>query len=318
MRVVFLGSPVFAVPSLISLADHDNVDVALVVTQPDRPAGRGRVLTQPPVKLAAIDRGLPVYQPASLRDDPEVQPLRDAAPDILIVVAYGELLRRNVLDLAPHGCLNVHPSLLPLYRGAAPIPAAILNGDPVTGVSIIKLVRKLDAGPVVAQFESEIDATDTTGSLGSRLSSLSAEILPDVTRRYIAGELPPAAQNDDLATYTREWTTADGQIDWSQSANEIERLVRAANPWPIAWTTDGDVRLRVLSSRVADVEPLDHELPGTVLVSSGRIVVATGSGGLELIEVQPAGKRAMPAGDWWRGTRRATAVLGSPLANVDG
>jgi methionyl-tRNA formyltransferase len=314
LRVVFLGSPAFAVPSLVRLADHDKIDVALVVTQPDRPAGRGRALTPPAVKLAAIERGLPVYQPESLREDAAVQPLRDAMPDVLIVVAYGELLRRNVLELTPHGCLNVHPSLLPRYRGAAPIPAAILNGDTTTGVSIMKLVRKLDAGPIVTQVTEAVRPDDTTATLGERLADLASSTLPDIALRHVAGELRPVPQDDEIATYTREWTMADAMIDWTQPAEHIERLVRAANPWPIAWTTDGDVRLRILASRIADKLPLTTDPGGTVRMDSGRVVVAALDGYLELLQVQPAGKRVMQAGDWWRGTRRATAVLGASLA----
>ena len=311
MRVVFLGSPAFAVPSLAALAEHDKVEVALVVTQPDRPAGRGRTTTPPPVKRAALDLGLPVYQPPTLRDDDAVEPLRDVQPDVLIVVAYGELLRRNVLELTAHGCLNVHPSLLPRYRGAAPIPAAILNGDQTTGVSIMKLVRKLDAGPIVAQFQTDVRPNDTTGSLSDRLATLAARTLPDVALAYVAGLLPPIPQDDESATYTREWTTADAQIDWTQPVRQIERLVRATNPWPVAWTTIGETRLRVLAARVAEGTSSSQLAPGTVTTIDGSIVVATSDGDLLLDQVQPAGKRPMPAGDWWRGTQRTTAVLGA-------
>ncbi len=314
MRVVFLGSPAFAVPSLAQLAEHDNIEVALVVTQPDRPAGRGRTLSPPPVKSAALDLGLPIYQPETLRDDAAVEPLRDAAPDLLIVVAYGELLRRNVLELTPHGCLNVHPSLLPRYRGASPIPAAILNGDETTGVSIMKLVRKLDAGPIVTQVEAGILPDDTTGSLSERLAGLAAQMLPPTALRYVAGELSPIPQDDSLATITREWSTADARIDWSQPAATIERLVRAANPWPIAWTTDGETRLRIVVSTLASGRSLTSQPPGTVTTRDGEVVVATPDGWLRLDLVQPAGKKAMPAADWWRGTRRATTVLGASLA----
>jgi len=310
LRVVFLGSPAFAVPSLVALAEDDNIDVALVVTQPDRPAGRGRTLTAPAVKTAALERGLPVYQPMSLRKDDAVQPLRDARPDVLIVVAYGELLRRNVLELTPHGCLNVHPSLLPRYRGAAPIPAAIINGDELTGVSIMRLVRKLDAGPIVMQVEAPVYPDDTTASLSERLAALSASILPDVTLRYVAGELRPVEQDEALATHTREWTTEDARIDWNQPAITIERLVRAANPWPIAWTTDGELRLRIVQASLGQESATAP--PGTASLQDGALVVATGDGELRLDVVQPAGKRAMAATDWWRGTRRAATLLGSP------
>lgn len=311
MRVVFLGSPAFAVPSLTALTHSDNVDIPLVVTQPDRPAGRGRKLTPPPVKLAALELGLPVFQPETLRDDDAVARLRDAAPDVLVVVAYGELLRRNVLQMTPAGCLNVHPSLLPRYRGAAPIPAAILNGDTTTGVSIMRLVRKLDAGPIVTQVEAGVLADDTTGSLGTRLAGIAAEMLPEVVARYVAGKLTTVEQDEDAATHTREWTTADAQIDWSLPAQQIERLVRAADPWPVAWTTDGEQRLRVIAAHVSDDPDDGPEVPGTTRLSSGAVVVATGDGALVLDQVQPAGKRAMSATDWWRGTRRATARLGS-------
>jgi methionyl-tRNA formyltransferase len=311
LRVVFLGSPAFAVPSLIQLAEHDNIDVRLVVTQPDRPAGRGRSLTPPRVKTTALELGLPVHQPETLRDDSAVEPLRDAAPDLLVVVAYGELLRRNVLELTPHGCLNVHPSLLPRYRGSSPIPAAILNGDSTTGVSVMRLVRKLDAGPIVAQVEEPVRPDDTSGSLSERLAKRAARILPDIALRYVAGELPAIPQDESLVTVTREWTTADAQIDWSQSAQQIERLVRAANPWPVGWTTDGATRLRVLAASLGETVPQPDPPPGTVTMENGAVIVATSDGALQLEVVQPAGKRAMPAGDWWRGTRRTTTLLGS-------
>lgn len=313
MRVVFLGSPAFAVPSLVSLATHDKIEVSLVVTQPDRPAGRGRTLTPPPVKTAALELGMPVFQPETLRDADAVQVLRDAQPDVLLVVAYGELLRRSVLELTPDGCLNVHPSLLPRYRGAAPIPAAILNGDQITGVSIMKLVRKLDAGPILTQVETDVRPDDTTGSLSERLAELAARILPVVALNYMAGELLPVPQDDALATHTREWSTADAQIDWTQPAQQIERLVRAANPWPVAWTMDGETRLRILSARAVARTHARQLPPGTVTMSTGTVAVTTPDAVVVLDEVQPAGKRGMPAGDWWRGTRRATTLLGSPL-----
>ena len=316
MRVVFLGSPAFAVPSLIGLAQHDKIEVTLVVTQPDRPAGRGRSVTPPPVKSAAIQLGMPVYQPETLRDDDAVRQLSETTPDLLIVVAYGELLRRNVLEIAPNGCLNVHPSLLPRYRGASPIPAAILNGDPTTGVSVMKLVRKLDAGPIVAQVGTDVRPDDTTGSLSERLAALAARQLPDVSLRYVAGDLPPVPQDDALATYTREWSTDDASIEWSQSALHIERLVRAANPWPVAWTTDGATRLRILAANVSVDSTGDGLVPGTVSIRDGSVVVATADGSLRLDQVQPAGKRQMTAVDWWRGTRRSTAILGVSRASA--
>ncbi len=306
---MFLGSPAFAAPSLNRLVEHDNIDVVLVVTQPDRPAGRGRKLTPPAVKTAATTLGLQVFQPETLRDDASVQVLEDAQPDLLVVVAYGELLRRNVLNLTPHGCLNVHPSLLPQYRGASPIPTAILNGDATTGVSIMKLVRKLDAGPVVSQVQINIRPEDTTGSLGERLADLAAAILPDVALRYVAGELTPIEQDEAAASHTREWSTADAEIDWMTSARQIDRLVRASHPWPVAWTTDDDTRLRIHAASVAPDDSTLNAPPGTVAFDRGQVLVATRDGTLVLNQVQPAGKRVMAATDWWRGSRRTQAVF---------
>jgi methionyl-tRNA formyltransferase len=318
LRVVFLGSPSFAVPSLISLAHHEKIEIRLVVTQPDRPAGRGRTLAAPPVKHEALRLGLPVYQPESLRADADVQPVRDACPDVIVVVSYGELLRRNVLQLAPYGCLNVHPSALPKYRGAAPIQAAILNGDPSTAVSIIKLVRRLDAGPVIGRTPVDIMPEDTTGTLSARLADIAATMLPGVALAWVAGELTETPQDDGNATYTREWTTADARIDWRQPAIQIERLIRAANPWPIAWTVLGAERVRILAASVVpdpETRPGTPHEPGTIMGCAADVIVLAADGALQLETVQPAGKRSMPAPDWLRGVRREQPrfeVMGDP------
>lgn len=309
MRIVFLGSPNFAVPALHSLAASDDIVVSLVVTQPDRPAGRSRALTPPPVKLAATELGLPIMQPETLRDAPALDELRAAAPDLLVVVAYGELLRRDVLTSSPHGALNVHPSLLPRYRGASPIPAAILTGDMLTGTSVIKLIRRLDAGPIVAQHELNITQHDTTATLSERLAAQAAELLPEVCRAWVAGQLTPREQDEAQATYTREWTKDDARIDWAQPAEQIERLTRAALPWPIAWTLANGARLQVLRVALADAAS-QIGAPGTATQVAGRLLVQTGTLPLELVEVQPAGKRPLAAADWWRGLRVERLQLG--------
>lgn len=302
MRVVFLGSPSFAVPALHALVAHPAVDVALVVTQPDRPAGRGRSLTAPPVAAAALEAGIPLFQPTTLKDDVAVGRLRESHPDVLVVVAYGEILRRDVLDLCPHGAVNVHPSLLPRYRGATPIPAAILNGDITTGISFIRLVRRLDAGPIVAQYVHDIDSRDTTGSLGDRLAIYAASLLPEVLVEYVNDRIVPVLQDDALATYTREWTSADGRIDWQQPAEHIDRLVRASNPWPMAWSTIDSNRVRIIAAEVSTDSHPAH-VPGYIDTSTVAPQVSTGQGWLRLVTVQPAGKRPMPASDWLRGSR---------------
>ncbi|MBA2452262.1 MAG: methionyl-tRNA formyltransferase [Chloroflexia bacterium] len=308
-RIVFLGSPEFAVPSLQALTADTRFDVVMVVSQPNRPSGRGRRLAPPPVAAFAVDAGLPLLQPESLRDEDVLSMLQVTQADLLVVVAYGEILRRNLLELAPGGVLNVHPSLLPKYRGAAPIAGAIRNGDSQTGVSIIQLVRKLDAGPMIAQTTVDIDSGDTTGTLGERLSEQAADILPDVCVSWLAGSLTAVEQDDSLATYTREWTKADAEIDWLLPAVTIERLVRAALPWPVAWTSFDGQRLQV---RSASVTPGAGASPGQIVDHGKQLVVATGSGYLELLTVQPQGRTQMPASGWWNGLQSKPSRLGIP------
>ena len=277
----------------------------LVVTQPDRPAGRGRRLTPPAVKMAALELEIPVYQPEALRQPAAATPLREAAPDLLVVVAYGEILRRNVLELAPHGALNVHPSLLPRYRGAAPVRAALLNGDIETGISIIRLVRKLDAGPVVRQEVVAIEPGEDAAALSERLALLAAEMLPQTCLDWISGTLEPLEQDESQVTMTREWTRADARIAWDSRAERIERLVRASQPWPVAWSNLDGEPFRIHAARVSDIE-----LPAGLVRRSGkRVVAGCGEGALELVTVQPAGKRAMPAAGWWNGVRAEEVQL---------
>lgn len=308
LRVVFLGSPEFAIPSLRALVNHPDIEVVLVVTQPDRPSGRGRRLTPPPVKVAADELGIVSMQPDTLRDASAIELIRSVQPDLLIVVAYGEILRKSILTLAPLGCLNVHPSLLPAYRGATPIPAAILNGDAETGVSIIKLVAALDAGPIIAQQQVAIAADETSGSLSDRLARLAADMLPETMLAYANGRLVPREQDDEQATYTREWTTDDARIDWSMPARQIEQLIRAADPWPIAWTLFRGERLRILQASPSDAA-LDDSQPGSAALVGRELLVRCGDGALQITQVQPAGRRAMNAIDWWRGLRIDAAVL---------
>jgi methionyl-tRNA formyltransferase len=282
--------------------------VSLVVTQPDRRAGRGRTMRPPPVKVAAQEAGIPVFQPDTLRSDDAVERIALEQPDVLIVVSYGELLRRPVLRMAPRGCLNVHPSLLPRYRGATPIPAAILSGDEYTGVSIIRLIRRLDAGPLVYQHQVPLTGTETSGYLSELLAEESARILPGVVLDWVNGRIEERPQDDELATYTRELRKTDGQIDWNQPAPQIERHVRAMDPWPRAWTIVGEQRLTIHRVAIAD-RPGDPDVPpGQIAVIGDSVSVATGDGFIDLLEVQPAGKKVMPAADWLRGSRLAGNV----------
>lgn len=304
LRVVFFGSPSFAVPSLSALARDPLIDVRLVVTQPDRPAGRGRHLQAPAVKSRALELGLEVAQPEGLKATEAVSLLERQAADLFVVVAYGEIFGRRLLALPPNGCLNVHPSLLPRYRGSTPIQAAILNGDHETGVSIIRLVRRLDAGPVVRQVATTLDGTETYGSLASQLANLAGDFLPRTLRDWTAGRLQLLAQDDTVASYTREIASQDARIDWRRGAVEIERQVRALKPAPAAWSRLDGRRLRILACDIS-LERISSP-PGIITRAASRPhkpLVGTGGGTLRLLSVQPEGKPPMDAADWIRGAR---------------
>lgn len=299
MRVLYLGSPDFAVAPLEALAQA-GYDIVAVVTQPDRPAGRKRVLTAPPVKLSAQLLGLPVLQPEKLRDPTVHAQLTALRPDVGIVAAYGEILRPAVLAIPPLGYLNIHPSLLPLYRGPAPVAGAILAGDSVTGVSIMQLDQGMDSGPILAQITLPLPSTARAGPLTEYLMRLGSDALLDVLPRYAAGQLKAHPQDHSQATFTRLLKKADGQIDWSLPALVIERMIRAYDPWPGAFTLWRGQPLKLLLGAV-DADWMGSELPGTLIGSTSKVLVATGSGALELLEVQPSGKRTMTSRDWLRG-----------------
>jgi methionyl-tRNA formyltransferase len=299
-RIVFMGSPAFAVPALERLAD--SYEVVAVVTQPDRPAGRKRRLTAPPVKAAALARGLPVWQPPTLRTPQAVARLRALAPDLVVVVAFGQILRANVLEIPPHGCLNLHGSLLPKYRGAAPVPATILSAETETGVTLMRMDEGMDTGPVIAQATCPIAPDDTTATLGDKLCHLGADLLIETLPRWLAGEVTSQPQDDSQATYCHPIAKSDGRLDWQLSAEELARRVRAFIPWPTAFTSWQGKQLKVLRAL-----PLSNwrgeGRPGEVVALDDGVGVATGRGALRLEEVQLAGKRAMTTGDFLRGQR---------------
>ena len=295
-----MGTPPFAVPALNMLAEAH--DVAGVVTQPDRPAGRGRGVRQAAVKRAALELGLPTFQPASLRTDEALTQLAAWAPDVIVVAAFGQLLAQDVLDLPPFGCLNVHASLLPRWRGATPVAAAILAGDDVTGVTIMQLDAGLDTGPLLAQRQTAIRPDDTRAVLTQRLSYLGAQLLAETLPAYLAGKLQPRPQAESQATLADRLRKEDGELDWSESAAELDRKIRAFAPWPGTFTTWHGRRLKVLEAApLADWQ--GSELPGTVVEAGSEVAVAAGEGALRLEKVQLAGKRAMEIGTFVRGQR---------------
>ena len=299
-RVVFMGTPEFAVPTLRALDEHHQV--AGVVTQPDRRAGRGRTLVESPVKQVAMEQGLAILQPETLGGPEPLAHLAAWRPDAVVVAAFGQLLPVTVLDLPPHGCLNVHASLLPRYRGAAPIAAAILNGDSVTGIAIMRMDEGLDTGPILAQAECPIAHDDTTGSMTDKLAELGAELLLKTLDGWLEGTVQARPQDDAQATYCSQLEKEDGHLDWGQSAAYLDRQIRACDPWPGAFTRWEGKRLKVLRARpLPDWQGKGR--PGQVLETGKGIGVATGEGALELLEVQLAGKKPMPAAVFARGQR---------------
>lgn len=299
-KLVFMGTPDFAVPVLKALIER--YEIVGVVTQPDRRVGRGRRVEASPVKVVALAHGLSVLQPPRLRQPDAVAELRALLPEVIVVAAFGQILRAEVLDIPPKGCLNVHASLLPKYRGAAPIAAAILAGEEGTGVTIMLMDEGMDTGPILSQATCPIFPQDTGESLSTRLAQLGANLLMDTLPRWLAGEIEPRPQDHSQATCSRIIAKEDGLIDWSQSAIEIWRRSRAYHPWPSTYTYWRGKLLKVIR-----VEALPHWSgegePGQVMALDEGLAVATGEGALLLSEVQLAGKRALNIENFARGHR---------------
>lgn len=314
IRIVFMGTPAFAVPTLERLIEGEAFDVVGVLTQPDRPAGRGRRPKPSPVRLVAEAHAIQVWTPERLRGNLEIlDTLRKLAPDVIVVAAYGLILPPDVLEIPPHGCLNVHASLLPRYRGAAPVAAAILNGDRETGVTIMLMDEQMDHGPILAQRRTPIRPDDTQATLTQRLAHLGAELLVEVLPRWVAGAIEARPQDHAQATYAPMLKKEDGRIDWRTSAVHIERMIRAYDPWPGAWTTFRGQVFKIVRGRALDLTT--DAVPGQVLETAHGLAVATGEGVLLLETVQPAGKRAMPAADFARGHRD---FIGTVLGGAEG
>ena len=297
LRVVFAGTPEFSVPCL-EACRASGAEVVAVYTQPDRPAGRGRKLTPSPVKQAALAAGIPVQQPESLKSQEARDALAAYQPDLMVVVAYGLILPRKVLALPRLGCWNVHASLLPRWRGAAPIQRAILAGDPESGVDLMQMEAGLDTGPVLLERRTPIERADTGGTLHDRLSALGADVLAEGLRRIMAGEmLTPRAQPEEGVTYAHKLDKAEARLDFQRDALALERQVRAFDPWPVA---EGEVAGEALRIWAAEAIAREHAAaPGSVL-SAGRdgIEIACGSGALRVTSLQRAGGKRIGAADY--------------------
>ncbi len=298
-RIIFMGTPEFAVPALRGLLDHGE-NVVGVVTQPDRPKGRGRRLTPPPVKLLAQEAGVPVIQPEKIRTKEFLDQIREFAPDLITVAAYGRILPGALLFLPPLGSINVHASLLPNYRGAAPIQWAIINGEKETGVTIMQMDEGLDTGDILLPGSIPIEEDDTTGSLAVKLSNLGGKLLVQALDLMRAGTLVPQKQDDSGATLAPPLSKEQGRIDWHQPASAISCLIRGMDPWPSAYTILGGKRYKLFSPLI--IKEQAPESPGNVIKADAQgLVVATGEGYLRVLELQKEGARRMTVADYLRG-----------------
>jgi methionyl-tRNA formyltransferase len=313
-RIIFLGTPDFAVPSLRALAADDRFEIAGVVTQPDKPVGRKGTITPPPIKVVAQELGISdIHQPEKLTDESFKSWIEDIGPtcDAFVVVAYGKIFREWFLDLPKQGLINVHASLLPRWRGASPINAAIAAGDKSSGVTIMKISLEMDAGPVLAISDEGIRPNDTAETLHDRLADLGATLLPNTLADYLDGHIEPQPQDDSKATSCKTLTREDGKIDWTKSAEEIERTLRAYTPWPGLWTEVDGKRLKVLSAMVVGKDKFDpsagsgrnsnFEISAKTIVDEYPSVVCGDGTLLKLVRVQPEGKPPMEGKDYLKG-----------------
>lgn len=314
MRVLFMGTPDFAASSLreIIAAGHEVIGV---VTQPDRIRGRGQTVHFSPVKEEALKHNIPVFQPRRIRDEEEIEKLSALQPDVGAVVAFGQILPREILDLPKYGCLNAHASILPAYRGAAPIQWAIIDGLEVTGVTIIQMNEGLDTGDILARKTVAIDPDETGGSLSEKLAEAGARLLTDTLRLVERGETDPEPQGETTTEYARMLTKRMGRIDWTDSAERIERLVRGLSPWPSAYTTLNDKNFKIWKSAVTRELPeadfnrdayfTPDPIPGEpALITKDAAIIKTGDGYLSLLEVQLEGKKQMEIRDFLRGIHK--------------
>ncbi|CCF14825.1 methionyl-tRNA formyltransferase [Brevibacillus sp. 7WMA2] len=306
-RILFMGTPDFATQSLEALITN-GYQVVGVVTQPDRPVGRKRVLTPPPVKELALRHGLPVYQPEKIRESESVQSVLDATrPDLIVTAAYGQILPVSLLEAPKHGCINIHASLLPKYRGGAPIHASIINGEKETGVTIMYMVQALDAGDMISKVIVPIEERDTAASMFEKLATAGADLLIETLPKLLKGEITPEPQNHEEATFAPNIKRENERLDWNKSAREIYNQVRGMNSWPVAFTTfEG----KVWKVWWAEVVELAGQLatPGTIIGrTEDGLIIACGAGSIILKEIQPEGKKRMSVYDFLRGAGASIA-----------
>lgn len=303
-RIVFFGTPAFAVPFLNAISHDSKFEVVAVVTQPDKPVGRKQILTKPEIKIAAEAMSIPVFQFQTLKNSKAEETLRTLDADLFVVVAYGKLIPRAILDVPRKGCMNVHPSLLPKYRGPSPMQYAILNGDTTSGISIMLLDEGMDTGPILAQTSIQLDAHETFTTLEKKILSEAPSLLVDTIHGYLAQTIQLIAQDDSHASVTKLLERVDGEIDWSNSAQSIDQKIRAFETWPGTWFTwnENVERVRIAIKRAQLTDHISNKPAGTRIVESNRVLVVCGdSRTIELIEIQPEGKNNMSPIEYARG-----------------
>jgi methionyl-tRNA formyltransferase len=300
MRIMFMGTPTFAVPSLLALIESE-YEVIAVVTQPDRPVGRKRVLTPPPVKEVAVAHGIPVYQPEKIRLQEGIDYVRSLSPDLIVTAAFGQILPKEILEIPRFGCINVHASLLPKYRGGAPIHQALIDGEKETGVTLMYMVEALDAGDMLASRRIPIADDDHVGSLFEKLSHIGAELVTETLPLLFAGKIIPVPQEESQATFAPTIKREQEQIDWRRTAVQIRNQIRGMHPWPVAFTIWRGQPMKVWWAELVENTP-SNKRPGEVwdLTDEG-IFIATGEGSLRLTEIQPAGKKRLHVAEFVHG-----------------
>ena len=306
MRIIFMGTPEFAAPAIDSLtaAGHE---IAAVFSQPDKPKGRGYAMTPPPVKVRALEHGIPVYQPKSMRDGEALRIFNEIHPDVGVVIAYGKILPQEILDAPKYGCINVHASLLPKYRGAAPIQWSVIDGEPKTGVTTMQMDAGLDTGDMLLRSETDILPDETAGELHDRLSAMGAELIVRTLDALEKGELRPEKQDDSQTCYAKMLTKELCAVDWSRSAREIHNQIRGLSPWPVATAVLEGKKLKLHRSAVSSLDAPDAQCGE--IISLEPLTVKCGSGAIELLEIQAEGKKRMLSVDYLRGHKIETGTI---------
>ncbi|MFR4163276.1 MAG: methionyl-tRNA formyltransferase [Paraclostridium sordellii] len=307
MKIVFMGTPEFAVPCLQKIIDEGH-EVLAVVTQPDKPKGRGKKLAMPPVKELALKYNIDVYQPVKAREESFVEKLKEINPELIVVVAFGQILPKSILDIPKFGCVNVHASLLPKYRGAAPLNWVIINGEEKTGVTTMYMDVGLDTGDMILKSEIPLDDEITAGELHDKMMVQGAEVLKDTIDLISKGKAPREKQNDEETCYSPIMDKSLGNIDWSKSATDIHNLIRGVNPWPSAYTTYDKQTMKIWKTKVLD--KVSEKTPGTILsVDKNGIEVSTGDKVLQISEIQMSGKKRMIVSEYIKGNDISTGIV---------